>query len=138
MTLSNTAAQKIAALSNAITNLITTHSNKTASSSEKGHAQSSSQVGRADISGGAVGTDNGIYARADHQHVLSDAYATASHSQATTTVTNSETYTNIGSNLTNQKIINDNINTKIGNIESEIGDIHTLIYGTNEEYETPL
>lgn len=38
----------------------------------------------------------------------------SSHNQATTTITNSETYSNLGSNLTNQKLINDAINTKIG------------------------
>ena len=42
----------------------------------------------------------------------------SSHNQATTTITNSETYSNLGSNLTNQKLINDAINTKIGSLLS--------------------
>ena len=36
------------------------------------------------------------------------------HTQATTSITNSETYSNLGSSLTNQKLINDAVNTKIG------------------------
>lgn len=35
-------------------------------------------------------------------------------SHPTTFITNSETYSNLGSNLTNQKLINDAVNTKIG------------------------
>lgn len=79
MSLSNTASNKITALANKILGLITTHAAITGSSQQKGHVQSSSQAGLKDISGGAAGTDNGIYARADHQHILSDAYATANH-----------------------------------------------------------
>ena len=45
---------------------------------------------------------------------LSDTRTPKSHNQATTTITNSETYSNLGSNLTTQKLINDAINTKIG------------------------
>lgn len=41
-----------------------------------------------------------------------------SHSHATTSVTNTETYSNLGSNLTNQKLINDAINSKIGTLEN--------------------
>ena len=49
---------------------------------------------------------------------LSDARTPTAHNQATTTITNSETYSNLGSNLTNQKLINDAINTKIGTLSS--------------------
>lgn len=40
----------------------------------------------ADVSGGAIGL-SGNYAKADHQHPLSSAYATATHNQASTTIT---------------------------------------------------
>ena len=45
-------------------------------------------------------------------------FTPSAHNQATTTITNSETYSNLGSNLTNQKLINDAINTKIGTLSS--------------------
>ncbi len=41
-----------------------------------------------------------------------------SHTHATTAINNSETYTNLGSNLTTQKLINDAINSKIGELGS--------------------
>lgn len=75
----------------------------------------SSTTPSADVSGGSIGSGT-TWAKADHQHPLSSAYATASHSQATTTISNSETYSNLGSNLTNQKLINDAINEKIGQL----------------------
>ena len=86
MTLPATMLTKISNVSNNvkthISNLISTHSNISGSSTTKGHVQSSTNAGYADVSGGAVGTDNGIYARADHQHALSDAYATANHTHS--------------------------------------------------------
>ena len=45
-------------------------------------------------------------------------FTPSSHNQATTTITNSETYSNLGSNLTSQKLINDAINTQIGTLKS--------------------
>lgn len=72
----------VTSLGNFVDNKISTHYNKTGSSSQKGHVQSGSQAGLADKSGGAAGTDNGIYARADHQHVLSEAYATSGHTHS--------------------------------------------------------
>ena len=45
---------------------------------------------------------------------LSDTRTPKAHEQSVTTITNSETYSNLGSNLTTQKLINDAINTKIG------------------------
>ena len=39
-----------------------------------------------------------------------------SHTHATTAINNSETYNNLGNNLTTQKLINDAINTKIGEL----------------------
>jgi len=78
--MTSTFSDKITKVKNAIVNLIAVHENKTGSSSQKGHVQASTNAGYADVSGGAVGTDNGLYARADHQHTLSSAYATSSHS----------------------------------------------------------
>lgn len=49
---------------------------------------------------------------------LSNARTPTSHNQATTTITNSETYSNLGSSLTTQKLVNDAINTKIGELSS--------------------
>lgn len=88
----------------------------------------SSSTPSADSSSGAVGTGT-TWARADHQHPISSIYATSghnhsgvyapvSHTQATSTITNGETYSNLGSNLTTQKLINDAINTKIGELSS--------------------
>ena len=45
---------------------------------------------------------------------LSDTRTPKAHEQSVTTIINSETYSNLGSNLTTQKLINDAINTKIG------------------------
>lgn len=54
-------------------------------------------------------------------------FANSSHNQATTSITNSENYTNLGSNLTNQKLINDAINTKIGDLTNV--ELVTLVTG---------
>ena len=55
--------------------------------------------------------------------VNTDGHITATSNPNTTDLPNSETYSNIGSNLTNQKVVNDNINTTIGNINSRISGI---------------
>lgn len=47
----------------------------------------SSSTPSADVSGGAVGSSSN-YAKADHQHPLSSAYATASHNQNLSTINN--------------------------------------------------
>ncbi len=54
-------------------------------------------------------------------------FANDIHNQATTTITNSENYGNLGSNLTNQKLINDAINTKIGALTNV--ELITLVTG---------
>lgn len=46
----------------------------------------SSSIPSADVSGGTIGSSSN-YAKADHQHPLSSAYATATHNQASTTIT---------------------------------------------------
>lgn len=101
--MSNTAAQKIEALASAIINLITTHSNITGSSQEKGHVQ----AGGAPQSIGtslSAGTDNGFYARADHVHTVS-----------TDNITDSNTYSNLGViSQSSQQSINQAIDSIIG------------------------
>ena len=47
----------------------------------------SSSTPSADVSGGAIGSSSN-YAKADHQHPLSSAYATASHTQNLSTINN--------------------------------------------------
>lgn len=50
----------------------------------------SSSTPLADVSGGAVGSSSN-YAKADHKHPLSSAYAAASHNQASSTITDMTT-----------------------------------------------
>ena len=69
---------KIQALANKIKELITTHANVTANSSTKGHVQSSNLVKDVRVDGTSnVGTDNGYYALADHEHKISNASTSA-------------------------------------------------------------
>ena len=78
MTLSNSALQKIEDLAQSIIGLITTHENKTATSSQKGHVMSSNLVKDIRIDGTSnVGTDNGYYALADHEHKILNASTSA-------------------------------------------------------------
>lgn len=101
--MSNTAAQKIAALATAITNLITTHNNITGSSQQKGHVQ----AGGAPQSIGtslSAGTDNGYYARADHIHTAK-----------TENIKDDNAYANLGTSVNaSQEEINQAINDVIG------------------------
>lgn len=60
---------KIVELASAIINLVTTHENKTGSSTQKGHVQAGSAPQTIGTSLSA-GTDNGYYARADHVHTV--------------------------------------------------------------------
>lgn len=69
MSLSNSAINKIQSLATAIINLITTHSNLTGSSLQKGHVQAGGAPQTIGTSLSA-GTDNGYYARADHVHTV--------------------------------------------------------------------
>ena len=69
---------------------------------------------------GADGTH--LYVTDDDSR-LTDARTPTSHNQATTTITNSETYSNLGSSLTNQKLINDAINTTMGGKGAKTDDI---------------
>lgn len=50
-----------------------------ATASAWGHAKAGGSVGAADTAAGNAGTDNGLYARADHVHKQSDIYAPKSH-----------------------------------------------------------
>ena len=61
---------KITNLANMIVGLVSTHENKTSSSSQKGHSQAGSTP-QALGKNLAAGTDNGFYARADHVHTVS-------------------------------------------------------------------
>lgn len=102
------------ALTNFIDGKIATHDSKTGSSQQKGHVQASSQAGLKDVSGGAAGTDNGVYARADHQHVLSDAYATANHTHSSyenPTIDNALSSTS--TNAVQNKVVNTALGTKV-------------------------
>ena len=60
---------KITELASAIVRLVTTHENKTSSSTQKGHAQAGGAPQTIGTSLSA-GTDNGYYARADHVHTI--------------------------------------------------------------------
>lgn len=76
----------------------------------------------ADINGGAIGSSSN-YAKADHQHPLSSAYATSEHNQASSTITNATAFNNIKSGesttltLDTQAKINSAINDKLGVLE---------------------
>ena len=69
MSLRETGSTKITQLANKLKGLLTTHENKTGSSTQKGHVQ----AGGAPQGIGTTlqaGTDNGYYARADHVHTV--------------------------------------------------------------------
>lgn len=101
--MSNTAAQKIEALASAIINLITTHSNITGSSQQKGHVQAGGAPQGIGTSLSA-GTDNGYYARADHVHTAK-----------TENIKDDNAYANLGTSVNaSQEEINQAINDVIG------------------------
>lgn len=123
---------KVGSSGNASKNVVTNSSGQIILEAKPTVPSASSTTPSADVTGGAVGTGT-TYARADHQHPLSNAYATsghnhdgtyapASHTQATTTISNDQAYNNIKAGesstltLTNQKLINDAINTKLGTL----------------------
>lgn len=75
--------------------------------------------------------DGSSYSLSNHNH--SGVYAPVSHEQATTTITNNQAYNNIKSGesstltLTSQKLINDAINTRLG----ELSNINFIVFGEN-------
>lgn len=78
----------------------------------------------ADVSGGAVGSSSN-YAKADHQHLLSSAYATSGHTHANMEVTtnkSSSITTDTGSTTkyTTVKAVEDYIDSIIGDIEEDM------------------
>lgn len=66
-----------------------------------------------------------------HQDISGKVDKVNGANQITDTTSN---FSNLGTlNNVKQSTINTAIDTKIGSIENEIGDIHTLIYGTGSE-----
>ena len=113
---------------NANMNVVTDASGSITVENKPSIPSASSTTPLADVSGGAVGTGT-TWARADHKHPLSSAYATSghnhsgvyapvSHTQASSTITDSNTYSNIGNSAQTQESINSAINTKLGQLAS--------------------
>ena len=72
----------------------------------------------ADATGGALGTSS-KYAKEDHQHPLSTAYAANTHSHSASEITDSTAYTNIGTTANaTQAAINSAIDTKLSAVAS--------------------
>lgn len=74
----------------------------------------------ADVANGAVGT-SANYAKADHQHPLSSAYATSGHSHDISTLPTANSITNGDTtHLVSADVIYDYINSIIGNLEEDM------------------
>ena len=105
--------------SNASKNVVTDSGGNITLEAKPTIPSASSSTPSADVSGGAVGTGT-TWARADHQHPLSSAYATSSHTHTATEVTdaNYTDYTHINPSDGYQNTINSAIDTAIGNLSS--------------------
>ena len=113
---------KITELASAIVRLVTTHENKTSSSTQKGHTQAGGAPQAIGTSLSA-GTDNGYYARADHVHTVN--YSNILNKPTTFTPS---THTHDDTYYTKTEI-NNILNTLLNNITLDTnGD---LIIGNN-------
>ena len=121
MTIRQTGSTKIISLANKIKDLITTHENKTGSSSQKGHVQAGGTpqtIGQSL----AAGTDNGYYARADHVHTVNysnilnipETFSTSTHNHDTLYYTKTEVDDLIEDIILDNLFLDENGNLVIG------------------------